>query len=778
MSAATGSMSLRDLSGGGTDGCERCAARLVATLGTLRGIVEVRPGDSAARIKYTYDPALLTPSQVEDLARDALAEIDARYAHEVLAIEGMDCADCALKVERGVGKLAGVENAAVNLLGARLDVEYDRSLLNREGIEDRVRNLGYEVSSGVRGLDSESSAIRSLLGKRQNVLAMVAALLTLAGIGLMIAGAGAQLIPFVAAAVIGGTPIAIKGLRTLRTTRSFDINLLMAIAIVGAVAIGEYLEAAIVVVLFAVSEALESYAMDRTRRSIRSLMNIAPNHALVVRDGQEIDLPVEAVGPGDTVVIRPGQRIPLDGVVIAGASDVNQAALTGESMPATKLEGDELYAGTLNGAGPLTMRVTRTAADSSVARIIQLVEQAESNRAPVQRLVDRFAAYYTPAVVLVAVAVATVPPLLGADFLTWFYRALILLVIACPCALVLSTPVSILSALTAATRRGILIKGGSALERAATIDTIAFDKTGTLTRGEPRVFAVHGQAGWQDETALATAAAMERHAQHPLAAAIVEAADERGLAGGDVTDERTVAGAGLVAAIDGHEYRLGSQRLFAPELLTADVLATIDEVERAGGTTVLLGDDDAIHGVIGLTDTIRDEARAVARQLHESGIKRLVMLTGDRPAAAHAIAAHVGIDDVRAELMPGEKVAAVEDLKRGGGIVAMVGDGVNDAPALVTADLGIAMGAAGSDTALETADIALMGDDLGGISRAIAIGKRARRVIAANITFAIATKALFFTLALGGVATLWMAVFADVGTSLLVIANALRLLRD
>lgn len=779
MSVANGAYVLPRMSTDAPEGCLDCAGRVAAQLRATDGVLEVSVAPNPARLSYAYDELLLTPAEIEQLAQNMLTELDQRYVHEVLAVEGMDCADCARKVELGVGRLSGVESAAVNLMAARLAVEYDRSRVDSGQIARRVRELGYGVSEpGTH--TARPTSLPAFLLRRANWPALAAALLTITGMLLLALGAAEPwaVAPLLAAVAVGGTPLARKGAMTALRNHRLDINALMTIAVIGALLIGEYVEAAVVVVLFSVSEALEGYALDRARQTIRSLMSLTPPTALVERDGVELELAVEQVQPGDTVVVRPGQRIPLDGVLLRGSSSVDQASLTGESLPVAKEPGDALYAGTLNGAGPLALQVTRSAGDSSMAKIIHLVEQAQAQRAPVQRFVDRFAEIYTPAVLALAVLVALVPPLaFGASFSEWFYRALVLLVIACPCALVLSTPVAIVSALAAAARNGILIKGGAFLERAAAIDTIAFDKTGTLTAGRPQVTSITALNGQPADDLLAVAATIERHAEHPLGKAIVRAAQERDLPLGQATAVLTLTGAGVTATYGTDEYRIGSRRLFEGVALPAAALAAIEDIELAGGTAVLIGHAGQLDGVVGLVDLPRAETRAALAELHAAGVKRLVMLSGDRAPAARTIAQRLGLDEFRAELLPEQKLAAITELKQAGGVVAMVGDGVNDAPALAAADLGIAMGVAGTDAALETADIALMGDDLRGLARVIALGKRAKRTIAVNIGLALGIKALVLALAVAGFATLWMAILADVGASLLVIALGLRLFR-
>lgn len=779
MSTATGTLILPRMETDDPDGCLHCAERVAERLRTLSGVVSVQVIPAPARLSYTYTSSTTTSDEVESRATALMSDVGRRYIHRAIAIEGMDCADCARTLERGVQRLPGIEHASVNFGSARMELAYDEDSITLDRVSARVRELGYAVAEPTKAPETERGALARLVQRRDNLLALTAALLTGVGIIAWLAGAPTWLsnTGYLAAMAIGGAPLALKGLRTLRATRSLDINLLMTIAVVGAFAIGEWVEGAAVVALFSLGEALEGYAMDRARRSIRSLMALAPATALVKRNGQEVELPVADVVPGDAVTIRAGERIPVDGVVAAGTSSVDQASLTGESVPVIKTDGDPLFAGTLNGNGPLMMRVTRLASDSSVARIIRLVEQAQGQRAPAQRLVDRFARIYTPVVIVLAVLIATVPPMFGASFTEWFARALVLLVISCPCALVISTPVSIVSALSAAARRGILVKGGAALERAGMIDTIAFDKTGTLTTGRPSVTRVETFGGYSDGDVLSLAASLEAHSEHPLGRAIREIAGQRGLSTTDVTNEKVVPGLGLIATVANREYMIGSVRLFADVSRSADFDAAIESIEQTGATTVLVGTSEQVIGVIALADTPRLDAAPALERLRSLGVQRLVMLSGDRQPAAREVARSIGIDDVRAELLPEHKMDAVTALRGETRVVAMVGDGVNDAPSLAAADVGIAMGVAGTDVALETADIALMSDNLNGLAGTIDLGRRTRRKIWTNIVLSLAIKAVFLTLAVTGDATLWMAILADVGTSLVVIVNGMMLLR-
>nr|MBA3271480.1 heavy metal translocating P-type ATPase [Acidobacteriota bacterium] len=479
------------------------------------------------------------------------------------------------------------------------------------------------------------------------------------------------------------------------------------------------------------------------------------------------------------LIIRPGEKIPLDGVVVLGRSDVNQAPITGESLPIDKGPGDDVFAGTINGHGAMEVSVTRRRRDTTLARIIHLVETAQAQRAPAQQFIDRFARWYTPGVIVLAVLVATVPPLtMGMSFETWFYRALVLLVVACPCALVISTPVSIVSALAGAARRGVLVKGGIHLERLAAVRAMALDKTGTLTRASLAVTDVIAAAGSSEAEVLGSASAVEMRSEHPIAAAIVRESRGRHLSFTASSDVRALPGLGAQGLVDGQMVLCGNARLFRERGLlgpTAEALA--DRITASGASPVLIARDSVVLGVIGVADQERDVAADAIEHLHREGIRPIVMLTGDHESAARPIAARLGLDGVRAGLLPHEKVAAIQALRREHGVVAMVGDGVNDAPALAVADVGIAMGAIGSDAALETADVALMTDELSKLAYAIRLSRATVRNIRANIAISLVLKVAFVALAVTGLATLWMAVVADTGASIIVVANAMRLLR-
>jgi Cd2+/Zn2+-exporting ATPase len=591
------------------------------------------------------------------------------------------------------------------------------------------------------------------------------------------------LLPYALAIVLTIPGPAQRAWRSVQR-RVLDIHVLMVIAVAGALVLGDWLEAATVIWLFGVSEWLEARTMARARRAIRDLMTMAPTEALVRRGGRVVTVPVASVVIGDIVLVRPGERVPVDACVLSGESAVNQAPVTGESFPVEKTEGDDVFAGSINGNGSLDVQVTRLVQDSTIARIVHMVEQAQAQRAPTQTLVERFARRYTPAVVILALVMAVVPPVIGTveamsfaggEWGTWTYRALVLLVVACPCALVISTPVTVVSALTVAARAGVLIKGGASLEALAAVNCVAFDKTGTLTDGRVAVTDVFGVNGATADDVLSVAASLEARSEHPIGRAIVDRARDRGL---DVTAGerfRALPGLGAEALVSASVAVIGSHRFFESQQLCTDAVhARMAEIEAGGSSPVFIGRGGAALGVIGLADRVRAGSQDVVTGLRDAGVDHVVLLTGDTRRSAETIRVASGVDEVYADLMPDDKVTLVEMLQREHGIVAMVGDGVNDAPALATADVGIAMGAAGTDIALETADVALMSDDLSKLPFAIRLGKATAHTIRVNVAIALGLKAAFVGLAVFGLATLWMAVLADTGASLLVVANGLR----
>ncbi len=686
-------------------------------------------------------------------------------------VEGMDCASCARTVQKVVAGLDGVRAAQVSFGNATLLVDGD---VPPDAVRNAVRRAGYTASEAGHHRDTSTPFWRR----------SPRALSTTLSLGLLFPAVAASLLTaprvvseplYLLSMGVGGWPIAYAALGALRR-RTLDMNVLMTMAAVGAVGIGGYAEAAWVLVLFAVGTTLESFALDRSRRSVEMLMELAPAEANILVDGREQTVPVEEVVLGALLIVRPGERLPLDGVVVEGNSCVDESALTGESVPVDKESGSEIFAGTLNAFGALTMRATSGAADSTLARVAQLVADAQGSQAPSERFVDRFARVYTPLVFAAAVLVAVVPTLAGGDFDTWLYRALALLIVACPCALVISVPVSVVSAIGGAARRGVLIKGGQALEDLGRVTVVAIDKTGTLTEGRPLLASTTVPGSGDEQQLLALMAGVERGSEHPLGLALVRAAEESGIPVPAATQFEALPGRGAVAVVAGRRLWAGGPRLAATHGATLP-----DELERAeerGETAVLLGEGDRVLAVFGLADQPRTQAADAVRGLREQAdVERVVMLTGDSDRVARAVAQRTGVTEWRAGLLPEDKLAAVRALRDEHGPTAMVGDGVNDAPALAGATVGVAMGAAGSDVALESADVALMSDNLDRLPEALTHSRRALRIMHQNVGISLMTKAVFVVLAPLGYVTLVVAIVADMGISLLVTLNGLRLMR-
>ncbi|EGF27970.1 heavy metal translocating P-type ATPase [Rhodopirellula baltica WH47] len=702
-----------------------------------------------------------------------------------LKIHGMDCAEEVSLIKRElVPLLGGDERLGFDLLSGRLTVDLDGVDVTSGDVLAAIERTGLKAETWENA--QQSSDDQSFWVKHQRAI-MTAISGVFGGIGLVIhllSGGfdGAVATPAIVCYLIGilaGLYLVLpKAWRALVTLRP-DMNLLMSVAVIGAIAIGEWFEGAAVAFLFSLSLLLESWSIGRARRAIASLMDLTPPVAHLRHESGEVrDIVPAEVPVGSTLIIRPGEKIPLDGEVTVGISDVNQAPITGESVPVEKQVGSEVFAGTINGDGLLEMRSTKAAEDTTLARIIQMVGDAGSKRAPSEKWVEKFAAVYTPVVMAVALLMLLIPTLLlGQPWSVWIYRSLVLLVIACPCALVISTPVSVVASLAAAARNGVLVKGGVFIELPGKLVAIAMDKTGTLTKGAPEVIDVVPMNDHDEEELLTRAGALELNSNHPLARAIVDETKKRGMTIPPAKSFETIQGKGATGVIDGKTFWLGSHRYLEQRgQETLEVRQQLEAMQEAGRTVVVIGNDEHVCGFITLADAIRDETREAIKTLHQVGIKRIVMLTGDNEGTAKAIGKESGIDEVHAELLPEDKVAEVEELVSRYEHVAMIGDGVNDAPALARASLGLAMGAAGSDAAIETADIALMSDDLSKLPWLIGHSRRTLSIIRQNIWFSLAIKALFVVLTLMGMASLWAAIAADMGASLLVIANGLRLL--
>jgi Cd2+/Zn2+-exporting ATPase len=697
------------------------------------------------------------------------------HAESVFRIDGMDCREEVAILERRLKPLPGLEDLVPDLVGQRLRVRYDAAKLSTSAIVEAVAETGMRA-----WLEHERPVGHTAAATARQALVVVSGVALAAGLLLEFLDFPVLLVRsiFLACILTGGIYTARRAWAATRVM-SLDINVLMLVAVIGAMIIGEWSEGATVTFLFAFAQILEARSMDRARNAIRALMELTPPEAVVRRNGHEARVRVDDVRVGEILLVRPGEKIPLDGVVVAGSSPVNQAPITGESLPVEKMAGDEVFGGTINGYGGLDVRVTHLRQDTTLARIIALVEIAQAERAPSQAFVERFARYYTPAVIAIAIVIAVVPPLAMAQpFGTWFYRALVLLVISCPCALVISTPISVVSAIAAAARKGVLIKGGVHLERSGGVRCVAFDKTGTLTRGLPHVVEVIPLNETAIDEILEIAAGLEARSEHPVGRAIFARAVESGVALPESAEFQSIPGRGAEAVVRGQHALVGNHRLIEERgLCNAAIHSTLDSLAASGRTAVLVARGGRPLGIIALADRPRESARDAIAMLRRLGVERVVMLTGDNQASADALARELGVDEVLAELLPHDKVRAVQKLREGYGTVAMIGDGVNDAPALAAADIGIAMGVAGTDVALETADIALMADELLKIPFAIRLGRATLRNIQMNVTLSLGLKAIFLVLAIAGSATLWMAVVADMGASLLVIANGMRLLR-
>lgn len=765
--------------------CSACAVRLKESIEQTKGVSAVDMSERNDTMTVHFDPDLVTVRGIEERTREACGLLAARYCHRTFVLGGLDCADCARSIERALARRPGVLYSSVNFASSRLFVELDCADMPIEVVVGDVKALGYQVwtEEEYRARLKNQTPRPFYLRSPRARLTLVSFLFLIAGAALWLATSpprAAAIALLSAAIVVGGYPVARNAWNTLVRTRNVDMNVLMTVATIGAAAVGSWVEAALVVALFGLGETLEGWAVDRTRGSIQQLMNLTPDEALVRHEDHEETMPVDQVQVGEIVLVRPGARIPLDGVVVKGHSSVDESPITGESLPRAKQENDLVYAGTINQRGSLEVRVASLARDSTLARLIEMVEEAQGQKAPTQRWVDSFARYYTPAVMSVALLTALLPPLvLGASWGAWVYKALALLILACPCALVISTPVTIVSAIGAASRQGVLIKGGAHLEAAGTVTAVAFDKTGTLTEGTPRVTAVLSFNGATQDEVLAFAATVERDSEHPLAGAVLHAAAARGVDLATADDFESLPGRGAWARVNGSTCYVGNTRLFEEigVILDTAAMATVNEHQNRGETVVLVGTLAGVIGAVSIADQVRPLSRSAIAGLRAAGIRYITMLTGDNRQTAAAVAADLGLDDYQAELLPEHKVQAVHEIAAQHGPVAMVGDGVNDAPALAAATVGIAMGAAGTDTALETADIALMADDLSKVPFAIELSRATRATVRQNITFALALKVVTLLLVFPGWLTLWMAVLADTGGSLIVIGNGLRLVR-
>jgi Cd2+/Zn2+-exporting ATPase len=699
-----------------------------------------------------------------------------------LQVARVDCAEEVSLIQRALKRLGGVREVKVNIMSGKAIIAHDETI-TPEALIKVIGEAGLRATR--EGEKSDDGAHQAQ--KRRLVSVSISGVFTLLGLLAQWAHSSPELVAlgcFLVAIISGGWFIAPKAVAAARRLAP-DMNLLMTIAVLGAVGIGEWSEGAAVAFLFALSELLESFTVARARRAIQSLLKLAPQTTLLKSNDRFTEVPVEKVRVGSIIAVKSGARVPLDGAVVSGASSVDQAPITGESMPVEKKQGDKIFAGTINGEGSLEVRVTKGYSDTTLAKIIHLVEEAQSQKALSQRFVDVFAKYYTPSVMALALLVFLIPPIAaGATWGVWFYRALVLLVIACPCALVISTPVSIVSGLTAMARRGVLIKGGAFLETIGKLKALAVDKTGTITEGRPSVTRVVPINSTDEAAIVRIAAAIDTHSDHPLAQAVVKYAEEHGIDFPRSENYQARTGRGAEAEIAGHHYFVGNHRFTHElEVYSNAIEKVLADIEEQGQSVVIVGQKPhancagEVLGIIAVGDMMRPNAPDAIRSLHAAGVQKVVMLSGDNHRTVNAIARQAGVDEAHGDLLPDQKIERIRQLLAAHKQVGMIGDGVNDAPAMAAATVGIAMGAAGTDTAIETADIALMKDDLSKVAEAVHLGRRTVRVIQFNIAFAIAVKLVFLVLAVFGYTSLWLAIAADTGATLIVIANALRLLR-
>ncbi len=777
--------------------CPDCALKLEQSLTKIPGVTWVSLNFATSKIWFEYEPDEVNREGILAAIRRAgyrchepeIAAVPAAVTRSSFLLKGLDCPDCAVKLQQRIARLDGVHEASVNFANATLLVRHDRDKTGRADLLAAVEEAGYQASIQGEETPPGKSGFFSLNNPKLLATIVSGGLMALAYAALLIgrslhlpslAVAGRVITPadllYLMTILAGGYQVARSGYYSL-VAKTFDMNFLMTAAVIGALGIGELQEGAMVVFLFSLGNTLQSYTMDKARNALRSLMDLAPKEAHLKKGGQLITVPVSDIRSGDLVIVKPGEKVPIDGTVVQGGSPVNQSPITGESQPVDKGPGDPLFAGSINGSGSLEVRVEKPVSDSTLSRIIHLVEEAQAQKAPSQTFIDAFSRMYTPLVIASAAAVTVIPPLLlSAPFSDWFYRGLMLLIISCPCALVLSTPVSIVSAIACASRKGILIKGGAYLEDMGSISAMAFDKTGTLTGRQFRITDIIGIDGANAQDILAAAASLEMKSEHPLAKAIVREAQQEGIVLQEPPGLVTYPGMGVQAMLPGSLASIGN-RAFLQErgIDIAPYGRELERLESEGKTAVLIHHSSG-SGIIALADTVRPEAGSCIEGLRRQGIRHLVMLSGDNERVASAIARDLKMDGYQAELLPGEKVEALRELLFRYEKVAMVGDGVNDAPALAVSSVGIAMGAAGSDTALEAADIALMADDLLKLPFLVRLSRKTLGTIKTNIIFSLAVKAAFIITVLLGQANLWMAVVADMGTSLLVILNGMRLM--
>jgi len=777
--------------------CPDCALRLEKSISKIPGVTWVSLNYATSKIWFEYEPDEVSRERILSIISKAgyqyrepeVSAVATNLTLSTFSLEGLDCPDCALKLQKMISKLDGVHEVLVNFPTTSMTVKHESDSINRSAIMAIVEEAGYKATLAKEKTSLKSTPFFST--KNKKLLSSI-----LSGCFIILAVAAhlfKNIIPFpplligryhitpahilyLCAIFSGGYYVAKSGYHSL-LAKTFDMNFLMSVAVVGALGIGEFVEAAIVVFLFSLGNTLQSYTMDKARNAIRLLMELVPKEAHLKRGGSLIRVPVSELKINDTIVVKPGEKVSIDGTIISGSSTIDESPITGESQPVDKMPGDRVYAGSINGFGSLEVKLEKLAEDSTLSRIIHLVEEAQAQKAPSQNFVDSFSKIYTPLIITVAILISIIPPLfLSLPFTDWFYKGLMLLVISCPCALVISTPVSIVSAITCASRKGLLIKGGAYLEEMGSIKAIAFDKTGTLTRSQFEVTDIVPIDESNKNDILQIAASLEMKSEHPLAKTILKRAAQEKVPLKEPMDVSIYPGKGLKGTLDGQSAYIGNLKFFREQEIPITIYEReIQRLENEGKTSIIIFSNN-IKGIIALADVLRKEARRCIEALKKEGIKYMVMLTGDNERVAASISKSLKIDGFQATMLPEEKVDAVKKFQLKYGKVAMVGDGINDAPALAASNVGIAMGAAGSDTALETADIALMSDDLLKLPFLVHLSRKTLSTIKTNIGLSIMVKVAFISLVFLGMANLWLAVAADMGTSLLVILYGMRLI--
>jgi len=780
---------------------ESCLELLDKAVASEKGIVHVELDTETEQVLFDFDANLIDEADINRIAKEMEPTLQERWSNCTMRLGkrgGRACESCALALERQVEEIPGVRRATASYAGGVMSVQYDNTLVSPAELSQSVSSWGVDVAPSAAELPgavppaTETGLQHAWKWSIENLQAVFTAVTFVAMIAGRIVESMPEAPPYLAtvlyaiAYITGGTFGLKAGIESLKL-RTIDVDLLMILAAIGAALVGQPFEGAMLLFLFSLSNVLQDYALDRTRNAIRAMMELRPSQATVRRGDKTFVLPIEQINIGDHLLVKPGERIGLDGVVLIGESAVDQASITGESMPVYKEPGEQVFAGTINKNGYLEIGVTKLAKDSTIARLIQMVEEAQSEKAETQRFIDKYEQYYAIGVIVLTGLAIVVPPLFFGDSPDHaFYRAMTILVAASPCAIVISTPATVLSAIGNGARRGVLFKGGSYVENAATMKAIAFDKTGTLTEGKPHVTDVVVCTSWAGdrEELLALAAAVESMSEHPLAEAVVEAAELKSLTLPEASNFQATTGKGVRASVDGQILHIGNRRYFAdiPSTNYEEASTIVQELQEHGKTSVLVAQVSEnnkhanIIGVIAFADVLREDAAQVVSALYEKGIEHVVMLTGDNEVVAAQIAAEVGVNDYYAELLPEDKVAVINQVREKYGSVAMVGDGVNDAPALATAEIGIAMGAAGTDVALETADIVLMSDSLSNIPYVIGLSKKTRQTLVVNLVFALGMIGLMLAAIFIRDLPLPAAVIGHEGGTVLVSLNGLRML--